>query len=278
MDFHGKVVWITGASSGIGEALAKGLAHEGAAVVLSGRREAELQRVARELGSASLVLPFEVTDYDALPVLVEDVYNWRGNVDVLINNAGVSQRSLAIETDFAVYRRLMEIDYFAPVRLTQLVVPKMIARRDGLVAVVSSIAGKLGSPMRTGYCAAKHACVGFFDALRAEVEEPYGIRVSVVLPGSVRTAIATNALSADGSARGYSDANIENGMTPERAAEMSVRGLVAEKREILVAEGAELAAVMLRAQDPERLFDQMTAGGARLAVARAAASPGGFPP
>lgn len=269
MDFEGKVAWVTGASSGIGEALAKGLSARGAAVVLSGRRQDALEAVAGKLAGPSLVVPFEATDYDALAPALASVLGFKGQVDLLINNAGISQRSLALDTDFSVYRRLMEVDFFAPVRLTQLVLPHMVERQSGQIAIVSSVAGKVGAPLRTGYSAAKHACVGYFDALRAEVESAYGIGVSVILPGSVRTGIAANALSADGSARGHSDANIEAGIDPDVAAQTIIDGLVARTHEIVVAEGMELMALHLRAQDPETLFGFTAAEGARLAAARA---------
>ncbi len=126
----------------------------------------------------------------ALPGVVKTAWDWRGGVDLLINNAGVSQRSLARDTSVEVYRRLMEVDFFAPLQLTQLLLPHMIDRGSGHIGTVSSVAGKVGAPLRTGYCAAKHACVGYFDALRAEIETAYGINVSVILPGSVRTGIA----------------------------------------------------------------------------------------
>ena len=268
MSFAGKTVWVTGASSGIGEALARGLAGRGAALVLSGRRADALDRLASELGGESFVLPFEATDYDALPRIADDALAWRGGVDLLINNAGVSQRSLAIDTEFDVYRRLMEVDFLAPLRLTQLVLPHMVAKRSGHIAVVSSVAGKVGVPMRTGYCAAKHACVGYFDALRAEVEEAYGIRVSVILPGSIRTDIAVNAITAHGEKRGRSDANIDNGMAPEKAANLILDGLAAGDREIVVAEGMELNALKIRAANPEMAFAFVAKEGARLAAER----------
>nr|WP_199699224.1 SDR family NAD(P)-dependent oxidoreductase [Oleomonas cavernae] len=146
MDFQGKVAWVTGASSGIGEALAKGLSARGAAVVLSGRRQDALEAVAGKLAGPSLVVPFEATDYDALAPALARVLGFKGQVDLLINNAGISQRSLALDTDFAVYRRLMEVDFFAPVRLTQLVLPHMVERQAGQIAIVSSVAGKVGAP------------------------------------------------------------------------------------------------------------------------------------
>ncbi len=268
MDFKGKVAWVTGASSGIGEALAKGLAKRGARIILSGRRVDALEKVAKSLDAETLVLPFEATDYDALPGVVAKAEKWKGVVDLLINNAGVSQRSLALDTDFDVYRTLMEVDFFAPLRLTQLVLPGMVARKSGAIAVVSSVAGKVGAPIRTGYCAAKHAVVGYFEALRAEVEIAYGISVHVILPGSVKTGVSVNSLTGDGTRRGKNDVNIENGMEPDRAAEIILDGIAAGARDIPVAEGMELMALQLRAQNPEALYGFTAQEGARLAEAR----------
>ncbi len=270
MAFEGKTAWVTGASSGIGEALVKELASRGANVILSARRVDELKRVTAGLDACALILPFEATDYDALPGMVEKALGWRGGVDFLFNNAGVSQRSLAIDTSFDVYRRIMEIDFFAPLRLTQLVLPSMVEKRSGHIAIVSSVAGKAGVPLRTAYCAAKHACLGYYDALRAEIEKAYGVGVSVITPGSVRTAVASNALTGDGSARGRSDENIDNGMAPEKAAAIILDGIEAGKREIVVAEGMELAALQMRLANPDGLFDFLAEEGARLADARAA--------
>ncbi len=269
MPFEGKVVWVTGASSGIGQALVHALLARGASVVASARRVADLQRAAGPGGARTIVVPFDVTDHAALPTAVAKAWDWQGRIDVLVNNAGVSQRSLALDTGFDVYRRLIEVNYLAPVALTQLVLPRMVERRSGHIAVVSSIAGKVGSPLRTGYSGAKHAVLGYFDSLRAEVEAAYGIRVSVILPGSVRTSIAVNALTGDGSARGRSDANIDNGMDPAAAADTILDGLDAGKPEIVVADGRELAALRLRAQEPERLFSTLAQEGARLARLRA---------
>lgn len=269
MTFDNRVVWITGASSGIGEALARALLQQGAWVVLSGRRADALQAVAADAPQRSLVLPFESTDYAALAGLVEQAWAWQGRIDCLINNAGISQRSLALDTQFEVYRQLMEVDYLAPVALTQALLPHMVARGSGQLAVVSSVAGKVGAPLRTGYCGAKHAVVGYFEALRAEVELAHGIGVSVILPGSVRTGVATNALGGDGQKRGRSDVNIDNGMPAEEAAQRIIAGLAAGQRTIDVAEGTEKMALQLRAADPERLFALTAAEGARLARERA---------
>ncbi len=269
MDLKGKTVWITGASSGIGEALARGLATRGARVILSGRRVDALERVAKALDAETLVLPFEATDYAALPAVVAKAENWKGGIDLLINNAGVSQRSLALDTTFDVYRTLMEVDFFAPLRLTQLVLPGMVEKKSGAIAVVSSVAGKVGAPIRTGYCAAKHAVVGYFEALRAEVEIAYGISVHVILPGSVKTGVSVNSLTGDGTRRGKNDVNIENGMEPDRAAEIILDGIAAGARDIPVAEGMELMALQMRSANPEALYGFTAQEGARLAEARA---------
>jgi len=264
MRFEGRVVWITGASSGIGAALAAAFAAEGAQLVLSGRRREALEAVAAH----ALVLPFEATDWAALPAAAEAAWAWRDGIDILVNNAGVSQRSLAIDTAPDVYRTLIETDLLAPICLTQLVLPKMVARGGGHIVAISSVAGRVGPVLRTGYAAAKHGLIGYCDALRAEVEAAYGIRVTTILPGSVRTGVAANALQGDGSRRGVSDANIDAGMDPAECARRIVDAVAAGARELVVAEGAEAFAAALRWQDPERLFDLLAAEGKRLAEAR----------
>ena len=270
MTWQGKTVWITGASSGIGAALAEAFAAEGAALILSGRRREALAALAARLGGECLVLPFEATDWAALPGAVETARGWRGGVDVLVNNAGISQRSLALDTVPEVYDRLIDTDLRAPIRLTQALLPHMVARRSGTIVMISSVAGRLGPVLRTGYAAAKHGLIGYADSLRAEVEKAYGLRVMNVLPGSVRTGVAGNALQADGSARGESDANIEAGMDPAECARRILQGLAEGKREIVVAEGQEAFAAALRWQNPDQLFDLLAAEGVRLAEARAA--------
>lgn len=267
MIYQGKVAWVTGASSGIGEALAHALSARGAAVIVSGRRREALDALCARLSGPGLVLPFEATDLDALPGVVERALAWRG-VDLLINNAGVTQRSLALDTGFDVYRRLMEVDYFAPLRLTQLVLPHMVAKRSGHLSVVSSIAGKVGVPLRTGYCAAKHACVGYFDALRAEVEEAYGVGVSVILPGAVATPVAFNALVGDGSCYDRADPMIDGGMEPSAAADIILDAIAEGRREIPVGRGGELELLKNRAEQPELLFATTARIGAELAAAR----------
>lgn len=269
MSFKGKTAWITGASSGIGEALAGALLEEGAFVILSGRRVDELKRVSERHGNATLIHPFEAADFAVIDDMAKRALDWRGGIDLLVNNAGISQRSLAVDTKFDVYRRIVDIDLLAPIALTQAVLPSMVERKSGHIAAVSSVAGKVGAPLRTAYCAAKHGVTGYFDALRAEVETAYGIKVTTIFPGSVRTAVAANALNADGTVRGVSDVNIDNGIPADVAAAQILVGLNAGEREIVVAEGVEAGALELRRADPATLFAFTAAEGARLAAARA---------
>ena len=267
MRFDGQVVWITGASSGIGAALAHAFAADGACLILSGRRAGALEALAGPLNERALALPFETTDWSALPDIVARASEWRGRIDVLVNNAGISQRSLAVDTRLDVYRRLLDVDLLAPIALTQAVLPGMVARRAGRIVGVSSLAGLFGVPLRTGYCAAKHGLIGYLDALRAEVDLAYGIGVTTVMPGSVRTGVATNALTADGTARGRSDANIDGGMDPAAVAARILAGIHAGERAIVIAEGGEEAATKLAMTDRERLYAMVAAQGARLALA-----------
>lgn len=269
MSFKGKTAWITGASSGIGEAVARALLDEGAFVILSGRRVDELKRVAGSHGNATLIHPFESANFAVIDDMAKRALDWRGGIDLLFNNAGISQRSLAVDTAFEVYRRIVDVDLLAPIALTQAILPAMAERKSGHIAAVSSVAGKVGAPLRTAYCAAKHGVTGYFDALRAEVETFYNIKVTTIFPGSVKTAVAANALNADGTVRGVSDVNIESGIPADVAAAQIVAGLHAGAREIVVAEGVEAGALELRAKDPATLFAFTAAEGARLAAARA---------
>ena len=259
MRFAGRCVWITGASSGIGEALSKALARRGARLVLSARREGELDRVRDTIVSAGragedvVVLPFDVTDQSVLDDVVARAEAAFGGVDVLVNNAGISQRALALETDMAVYRRIMEVDFFAPVALTQKLLPHMVARRRGLIAVTSSVAGKVGVPLRTAYCAAKHAVMGYYDALRAELAE-HGVRVATIVPGFIRTDIARHALKGDATEVGATTPAIAGGMDPDRAAEVIVRGLERERPEIAVGAGREMLLLPLKRLSPRLVF------------------------
>ena len=221
-DVAGKAIWITGASAGIGKGLALALAAKGARLVLSGRNQAALEEVAAQC-PGSIVEAFEVTDLDPLPAIAARVAAATGGVDWLVNNAGISQRSLALDTEFPVYRTLMEVDFFAPLRLTQLVLPAMVQRGSGRIINNASVAGKVGSPLRTGYCAAKHALVGWSDALRAEIAQ-YGVQVHVLTPGFVATGIGKNALRGDGSQKGDGEDPVDAGISIHEAAAQIIAG------------------------------------------------------
>jgi short-subunit dehydrogenase len=198
--FSGKIVWITGASSGIGEALAYELARRGAILVLSARREPLLERVRGqcERGSEHMIVPLDLAATDSLAAAVAQVIERFGRVDILINNGGISQRSTASETSLEVDRRIMEVNYYGAVALTKAVLPSMLARRSGQIVAISSLMGKIYTPMRSAYAASKHALQGFFSCLRAEVHAQ-GVNVQVISPGFVRTEITVNALRGDGS-------------------------------------------------------------------------------
>ena len=256
-DFSGKRVWITGASSGIGAGMAKAFGGAGATVILSGRDRVALAEVASGIQDP-VILPFEVTDY---PIL-EAVVHHAGRVDILINNAGISQRGLFEDTGLDVYRQIMEVDFFAPVALTKLVLPQMLARGDGHVAVTASVAGKVGSPQRTGYSAAKHAVMGFYDSLRTEIEHR-GVKVTTIVPGFVRTQIGARALMADGSVKGAGDDDVDAGISPEEAGAIILAGFEAGMREIPVGGGGpEMALLDMKRLNPEGTFDMMGQMGA----------------
>jgi short-subunit dehydrogenase len=238
MKLRDKVVWITGASSGIGEALAYAYARKGARVVLGARRRDELERVAHALprNSRWLVLPADVTDFGAIPDQLARIEQTFGPVDVLVNNAGVSQRALVVDTTLETYRRLMEIDFFATVALTKAVLPGMRERKSGAIVVTSSVAGKVGSPLRSGYSAAKFALHGFYDCLRAEVTRD-NISVTLAVLGFVRTDVSKNALTGDGTPNGIMESNIANGVKPAKVAKAIVKATQRGAREVVVAKG-----------------------------------------
>lgn len=234
--FLNKVVWITGASSGIGEATAYEFAKEGARLVISARREDELQRVKKNthLPDADvLVLPIDAEKSDEFPAKVQEVLKYFGSIDVLFNNAGISQRSSVAESDMEVYHKIMDINFFGVVALTKAVLPIMLKQKSGSIAVTSSISGKLGTPMRSGYCATKHALHGFFDSLRAEVWKE-NIGVTLVCPGYIHTNISINAISADGSKHGKMDQNQATGISPEDCAKSIVKAIYSGKEEVYI--------------------------------------------
>lgn len=246
MSFDDRVVWVTGASSGIGAALAVELAARGAVLVLSSRREPALDAVRRrcERPDDHFVLPLDLADPSGLEYAAERVLDRFGHVDVMVHNGGVSQRGLARDTELAVDRRLMEVDYFGAVALTKALLPSMRQRGAGRFVVVSSLVGKFGTPLRSGYSAAKHALHGFFESLAAE-EHDSGLRVTMVCPGFIRTAVTFNALTADGSRQGTMDDAQQHGMAPEVCARRIADAVETGKREVYVA-GKERFAVYVK--------------------------------
>ena len=260
MEFASKVIWITGASSGIGAALAREWAGRGAHLVLSGRDEARLADVAADCGE-TLILPFDVRDDAALSAARDRAIAWKGGVDFAVANAGVSQRSRALNTSMQVYRDIIEIDLLAQISFAQSLIGHMADRGSGSLAFISSIAGKVGVPMRTAYSAAKFGLAGYADALRGELSQS-GVTVHVIYPGSIATDVSRNALTGDGERRGRSDKAIDEGIPPADAARQMIDGIAAGQREIIVADGAEQAMGEMR-RTPEQLFDQVAAMVAR---------------
>lgn len=256
--FEGKVWWITGASSGIGASLASALTGAGARLILSGRNIEALNAVAAGAPGA-LVLPFEATDFDRIPAIADEAWAWaegQGGVYGLVNNAGISQRSLAVDTVFAVYQKIIAVDLLAPIALTQAVLPRMVKAGGGAIIGISSVAGIVGSPLRSAYSAAKHGLIGYHDSIRAETDT-HGVRVLVVAPGSVRTNVSKNALDATAAARGFSDDAIDNGLDPDVAAARILDALRGGQRELILAEGMEAQIAQLRRSDPDALFNLM---------------------
>ena len=253
-DLTGKVIWITGASSGIGEALARSASSNSTKLILSGRRVDALQSLAEELSAETLVLPFEVTDYSALAGIVDQAWEWQGRVDVLVNNAGISQRCLAIDAKPEIYTELINIDLIAPIWLTQLQLSRMADAGGGHIVAISSVAGRIGAPLRTAYSAAKFGLIGYMDALRTEVDKPHKIKVTNILPGSVATDVSRNAITGDGSKRGKSDAVIDAGDDPMDCAAAIWQAVANDSPEFIYAKEMELGLAQMRHADPDNFF------------------------
>ena len=258
-----KVIWITGASSGIGKALTQTAAQQNTKLILSGRRVDALELLASELPVDCLVLPFEVTDFDMLASKVDEAWAWQGRVDILVNNAGISQRCLAIDAKPEVYTELINIDLIAPIWLTQLQLKRMATAGGAHIIAISSVAGRIGPPLRTAYSAAKFGLIGYMDALRAEVDQIYNIKVTNILPGSVATDVARNALTGNGSKRGVSDAVIDAGDDPMDCAKCIWEAVAADKPEYIYAKEMEMGLAQMRHADPDTFFEAIAGFGAQ---------------
>ena len=232
---NGKTIWITGASSGIGEALTYELAKMKCNLIISSRNETNLLKVKNACENAELVkiYPLDLEDHDAVKAHEENAWNLFGGIDILINNGGISQRSAIIETTLEVDRKLMEVDYLGTVALSKALLPYFVKQQSGHYVVVSSVMGKFSSPYRSAYCGAKHALHGFFDALRLEHDKDR-IKVTMICPGFVNTNVARNALTADGSRQGYQDEMTANGLDVTVFTKRMIRAIQKEKFEAYI--------------------------------------------
>lgn len=239
-----QLIWITGASSGIGAALAHELASRGARLILSARRGERLQEVAGRLeGSEHRLMPLDVADHEAVRSVAERVVSVNGPPTMAVFNAGIGQRSLARDTNLAVDRRLMDTNYFGTIALAKALLPGMRQAGEGRFVVVSSLVGRIGSPLRSGYAASKHALHGFFESLRAE-EHDSGLRVTLVCPGFIRTELPLHALTGDGSPQGSMDRAQLEGMAAEQCARIIVTAIERDRDEVTIG-GRERHAVLL---------------------------------
>jgi len=244
--FTNKVVWITGASSGIGVEMARQLSKRGARVVLSSRKEDKLLEVQKTLTNPEMhfVVPLDLEQNTGFDVLAKKVYDHFGQIDFLFNNGGLSQRSNVRDTPMEVDRRIMEINYFGNVALTKAVLPYMEAQKSGHIVVISSIAGKFGFFLRSAYSASKHALQGFYESLSLE-EEQFGINVTIACPGKINTEISLNALNSSGEQHGEMDHNQETGMSAEECVSILLTAVSKNKKEVLIG-NKEIKAVTLK--------------------------------
>lgn len=256
MNLKGKRVWITGGSSGLGEALAYAFAEEGAHLILSSRKLAQLERVKANC-NPNVEVHVEVLDmmqHDQIPLVAGRMLVKYGHVDILINNAGISQRGLAQDTGLEVDKRIMDINYFGVVALTKALLPGMVARKKGHLVALSSLVGKFGSPLRSTYSASKHALHGFFDSLRAELVSSK-IKVTLICPGYIHTNISVNAVTGDGSAQNSMDEKTAGGLSPEVFAERAIRAIKRGKEEVVIGK-TEAYGVLVKRLFP-RIFSRI---------------------
>jgi dehydrogenase/reductase SDR family protein 7 len=246
MDNLTPVVWITGASSGIGAELARQYSKRNINLIISARRAEVLLEVKESSkGGAKIeILPFDINDFDSAPKQVEKALLFFGRVDVLINNAGISQRSLIIDSKFDVFKKLIEIDYLGTVALSRAILPYFISQQSGHYVVVSSVMGKFGSPYRSGYCGAKHALHGFFDVLRMEHQKD-NVYVTMVCPGFVATPIALNSIQGDGNALGKDDQATRKGLNVIYFVRKMIQAIDQKKWEVSIG-GKEKLGVFLK--------------------------------
>ncbi|WP_439151868.1 SDR family oxidoreductase [Winogradskyella sp.] len=253
MTFKNKVIWITGASSGIGKALAIELSKTNCKLILSSRRKDALLYVKHLCSNSDVIeiLPFDLANYEDMPTISKKAISFFTKIDILINNGGISQRSLIIDTDISVDKKLMEIDYLGTVALSKAILPHFVSNQSGHFVTVTSLMGKFSSPYRSAYCGAKHALHGFFDALRMEHDKDY-IKVTMICPGFVNTEVARNALVGDGSRQNEQDTATANGLEPTDFAKRMLKAIKKEKFEAYIGK-SETKGVYLKRFFPKLL-------------------------
>ena len=254
-ELQNKVVWITGASSGLGKALVTECASKGAVLVLSARRVEELEKVRLSLPNPEqhISITVDITDENQVRHAYEEVLKAKGRIDWLINNAGLSQRALIAETTMQTERAIMEVDYFSQVFLTKTVLPTLLKQQSGRVIFISSVAGLLGVQYRATYSAAKDAVHMWANSLRAEVADQ-GVGVSVVFPGFVKTNVSFNALNGEGKPQGHQDEVIENGLDADDFARQTVTALLNNEEFIVVSKAKEKLGVWVSRLSPKTLY------------------------
>ena len=255
-DFHNKTVWITGASSGIGEALAYAFSRRGAKLILSARRIGELKRVQANCSQPELVdiLQMDLSKVDEIAAKVEWVIRTKGEIDILVNNAGISQRSEAKDTSMEVYREIMEVNFFGTICLSNLVMKHFLKRDEGQFVIISSITGIVGLPLRTAYTASKHAIEGFYKSLRTEIWKT-NLRVLMVRPASIKTDIAKNALTGDGGKFNKADGVIDTGISPESLAVSIIKAIEQNKKVLLAGPKAQQFIIRMNRFFPGFVFN-----------------------
>jgi short-subunit dehydrogenase len=246
--FENKVIWITGASSGIGEACAYELSKQHAKLILTAFEIDILHQVKEKcllLGAKDVqALSADLSLLDTIEPLSENAWNIFGTIDLIYNNAGISQRSTTIDTGFEVMKKIMDVNYFAPIIITKTILPKMIENGGGHIAITTSISGKFGFPLRSAYCSSKHALYGFFETVAAEYYND-NIQVTIVCPGRVQTNISYYALEKDGKPHGKLDPGQLKGVTAKQAAKKIIHAFERKKSEILVGK-SELLMVYIK--------------------------------
>lgn len=250
-NFNNKTAWITGASSGIGAEMARQLNAKGTTVILSSRRKEELEKVKASLQDSNkgYVLPMDMEDPASFHDKVKEVIEKYGHIDLLFNNAGLSQRALIAETSMDVDRRLMEINYFGTVALTKALLPFLRKQSEAHIAITSSLAGKFGFYERSAYAASKFALHGFFETLLLE-EAEHNIKVSMLCPAGIKTNISQNALDGTGETFGKASALQEEGMKTDECVRQMIRAIEKEKSEVIIGQGMEPLSVKIKALFP----------------------------